>query len=61
MYWEGGAKLGDFMLIIMLLVIINLLVTIARIQKRKWLRYLLIAVAVILVFPAIFVGLRVIF
>ncbi|SFJ57711.1 hypothetical protein [Thermoflavimicrobium dichotomicum] len=52
--------MGNWMVVIVLLIIINLLVTWARLQKRKWLRYLLITIAVILVFPALIMGLKVI-
>lgn len=48
----------DLSITLFLLVLINILVTVGRQQKRRWLRFLLVGFGFILLFPALLFGLR---
>lgn len=50
--------LFEMMVIITLLILINFLIALARIQRKKWLRILLIGFAAFLLLPAFMFGLR---
>ncbi|SHE43638.1 hypothetical protein SAMN05444392_101459 [Seinonella peptonophila] len=48
----------NLMIVITLLILINFLVTLARLQKRKWLRITLFIIAGLLLLPSFLFGLK---
>lgn len=50
--------MADISIALFLLVLINILVTIGRQQKKRWLRILLVGLGFLLLFPALLFGLR---
>lgn len=50
----------EVMVMIVFLILINILVTLARLQQRKWLKISLFGLAILLLFPALLFGVRMI-
>lgn len=55
---KDETKMADISIALFLLVLINILVTIGRQQKKRWLRILLVGLGFLLLFPALLFGLR---